>query len=138
TSSPTPLFFQSVEAAGERLGVTPVLAPFRDLAEIEAVITRTGHEPGGGLIFPSDSFVMANRKRIIEGAADSRLPAIHSSGQYVADGGLMSYGVDFPELFRQAAEYFNRILRGAKPADLPVQQPTKFKLVINLKTAKTL
>jgi putative ABC transport system substrate-binding protein len=138
TSAPAPLFFHSVEAAAKKLGVTPVLTPFHDLAEIEAIITMLGREPGGGLIFPSDSFVYVNRKLIIERAARYRLPAIYASRDQVADGALMSYGIDVADLFRQAAGYADRILRGAKPADLPVQQPTKFKLVINLKTANAL
>jgi putative ABC transport system substrate-binding protein len=78
----------------------------------------------------------AERKRIVELASEYRLPAIYFSKEYVDEGGLMSYGVDFDDLFRRAAVYVDRILKGAKPADLPIEQPTKFELVINLKTAK--
>jgi putative ABC transport system substrate-binding protein len=86
---------------------------------------------------PSDPSTNAQRKLIIELAARYRLPAIYALRAAAADGGLMSYGVDIPELFRQAAIYSDRILKGEKPADLPVQLPTKFELVINLKTAKS-
>jgi ABC-type uncharacterized transport system substrate-binding protein len=90
------------------------------------------------LIVPSDPSTNAQRKLVIELAARYRLPAIFALRAAAADGGLMSYGVDIPELFRQAAVYADRILKGEKPADLPVQLPTKFELVINLKTAKSL
>jgi putative ABC transport system substrate-binding protein len=95
-------------------------------------------DPEYGLIVLPDPSTNSNRKLIIELAARYRLPAIHALGAATADGSLMSYGVDLPDLFRQAAAYVDRILKGDKPADLPVQLPTKFELAINLKTAKTL
>jgi putative ABC transport system substrate-binding protein len=90
------------------------------------------------LIFPTDSFINTHRKLVIELAARYRLPAMYSLRHYAASGGLVSYGIDTNDQYRQAAAYVDRILRGAKPADLPVQQPTKFEFVINLKTAKAL
>jgi putative ABC transport system substrate-binding protein len=97
-----------------------------------------GQAPGYGVIVPSDPITNSRRKPIIELAARYRLPAIYALRGAVADGGLMSYGVDLIELFRQAAIYADRILKGEKPADLPVQLPTKFELVVNLRTARTL
>jgi len=107
-------------------------------AEIEAAMTRWGRESDYGLIVPSDPSTNSHRRLIIELAARYRLPTIYALRSATADGGLMSYGVDIPELFRQAAIYSDRILKGEKPADLPAQLPTKFELVINLKTAKAL
>jgi ABC-type uncharacterized transport system substrate-binding protein len=100
-------------------------------------------EPGrtrtnGGLLFPPDSTVAQHRGLIIALAARHRLPSVSPFSFYVADGGLMSYGIDQVEMFRQAASYVDRILRGAKPADLPVQAPTKYTTVLNLKTARAL
>jgi len=97
-----------------------------------------GRESNYGLIVPSDPSTNSRRGFFIELAARYGLPAIYALRAATAEGGLMSYGVDIPDLFRQAAIYADRILKGEKPADLPVQLPTKFELVINLKTAKTL
>ena len=113
-------------------------APVHEIAEIERVITMLAREPGGGLIFGSDSFTSAHRKLIIELTARHRLPAISGNRQSTADGGLVFYGPDIPNIFRLAAGNVDRILRGEKPADLPVQAPTKYNLVINLITAKAL
>jgi putative tryptophan/tyrosine transport system substrate-binding protein len=124
-------------AAAPSFAVDVATAPAREPADIEAAITQWGRDAEYGLIVPSDPSTNAQRKLIIELAARYRLPAIYALRAAVADGGLMSYGVDIPELFRQAAIYANRILKGEKPADLPVQLPTKFELVINLKTAKS-
>jgi putative ABC transport system substrate-binding protein len=101
-------------------------------------MTQWGQDAGYGLIVPSDPVTNAQRKLIVELAARYRLPAVYALRAAVADGGLMSYGVDLIGLFRQAAVYADRMLKGEKPADLPVQLPTKYELVINLKTAKTL
>jgi len=103
-----------------------------------AAIIRLGREPGGGLIVPPDPVTASHRRRIIELAERNRLPAVYALRVFSVEGGLMSYGVNIPELFRQAAVYVNRILRGDKPADLAVQMPTTFELLINLKTAKAL
>jgi putative tryptophan/tyrosine transport system substrate-binding protein len=125
-----------VMAAAPGMAVKVVTAPAREPAEIEAAMTQWGREPDFGLIVPSDPVTNSHRKLIVELAARYRMPAIYALRAATADGGLMSYGVDLPELFRQAAIYADRILKGEKPANLPVQLPTKFELVINLKTAK--
>jgi putative ABC transport system substrate-binding protein len=132
------LFSRSVEAVAQKIAVELVAAPVHEPAEIEAVLTMLGREPGGGLILPPDPFTVAHRKLIFDLAARYRVPAINAFLYFADEGGLVSYGVDVRDQFRQAAAYVDRILRGEKPADLPVQQPTKFELVINLTTAKTL
>jgi putative ABC transport system substrate-binding protein len=113
-------------------------APVHDSAAIEVVLTGLGREPGGGLVVPPDPFLASHLKLILEMAARHQLPAIYPFRYFVGAGGLVSYGPDVDDQFRQAAGYVDRILRGEKPGDLPVQQPTKFELVINLKTAKSL
>jgi ABC-type uncharacterized transport system substrate-binding protein len=128
----------SVASVAKELAAEVVEAPVREVGEIEEVITRLGREPGGGLIVPPDPATAAHRKLIIELAKRNRLPAIYALRVFTLEGGLMAYGVNIPELFRQAAVYVNRILRGDKPADLAVQMPTTFELIINLKTARTL
>ena len=125
-----------VVAAAPRMAVEVVAVPVREPAEIEAAMTQWGRESDYGLIVPSDPSTNSHRRLIIELAARYRVPAIYALRAPTADGGLMSYGVDLPDLFRQAAVYADRILKGEKPSDLPVQLPTKFELVINLKTAK--
>ena len=124
--------------AAQKFAVRSVAAPVREHAEIEAVMTRLEREPDCGLIVPPDPSINTDRRLIIELAAQYRLPTIYALRAATAEGGLMSYGVDIPDLFRKAAGYADRILRGEKPADLPVELPTKFELVINLKTAKAL
>jgi putative tryptophan/tyrosine transport system substrate-binding protein len=132
----------SAAAAAPRFAVEVVAVPLRESneieAEIEAAMAQWGREPDYGLIVLPDPSTNSHRKLIIELAARHRLPAIHALRAATADGGLMSYGVDLPDLFRRAATYADRILKGDKPADLPVQLPTKFELAINLKTAKAL
>jgi putative ABC transport system substrate-binding protein len=131
-------FLGSVQAAAPSFGVAAAVAHLQDDAGIESAIEILSREPGTGLIFPPDTFMESRSKRIVEIVARHRLPAIYVEGQYLEDGGLMSYSQDFDEQFRQAASYVDRILKGAKPGDLPVQLPTKFKLVINLTAAKAL
>jgi putative tryptophan/tyrosine transport system substrate-binding protein len=138
TTPSAELFLQSVENAAKGFAVEPVMLPFDDLAAIEPTMTKAGREPDTGFIFPPDPFIVVHRKLIVELAARTRLPAIYSQRPFASEGGLISYGADPSDLFRRAASYVDRILRGEKPADLPVQQPTKFELVINLKTAKAL
>jgi putative ABC transport system substrate-binding protein len=128
----------SAVAAAPRLAVEVVVVPVRESAEIEAAMMQWGRESDYGLIVPPDPSTNSHRKLMVELAARHRLPAVFSLRSATVDGGLMSYGVDLPGVFRQAATYADRILKGAKPADLPVQLPTKFELVINLKTAKAL
>jgi putative tryptophan/tyrosine transport system substrate-binding protein len=128
----------SAVAAAPRLAVEVVAAPLRDSNEIEAAMAQWGRERNFGLIVVPDPATNAHRKLINELAARHRLPVIHALRAAAAEGGLISYGVDLPNMFRQSAIYADRILKGAEPADLPISLPTKFELVINLTTAKTL
>jgi putative ABC transport system substrate-binding protein len=130
--------FSLLVGAAPSFAVDVVKAPARERGEIETAITKWRQDSNCGLIVPSDPSTNAQRSVIIELAARYRMPAIYALRAATADGGLMSYGVDIPELFRQSATYAGRILKGEKPAELPVQLPTKFELVINLKTAKTI
>jgi putative tryptophan/tyrosine transport system substrate-binding protein len=107
-------------------------------SEIEPTIAMLGREPGTGLLIPPDTFVIAHYKTVVELAARYRLPVMYPLRQFATVGGLVSYGPDVPDQFRRAAAYVDRILRGEKPADLPVQQPIKYELVINVRTAKAL
>src|SRR5262249_49604800 len=126
------VFVHPLEAAAPNFAVVPIVAPVSSLAEIETALMTLGHEPGGGVSIPSDPIVLSLRKRVAEPAMLYRLPVIHANRQFAEDGGLMSYGISPVEPLRQAATYVDRILRGEKPADLPVQNPTKFELVINI------
>jgi putative ABC transport system substrate-binding protein len=137
-SSGAILFARSAEAAARKFAVQVVTALVHDAAEIETAMTMLGREPGGGLILPPDGFTPAYRNMIVELTLRYRLPMIGQSRVFPEAGSLMSYGVDLVDQYRQAATYVDRILRGEKPADLPVQQPVKFELVINMKTAKAL
>ena len=128
----------SAVAAGSKFAVEVVTAPVRDAKEIEAAMAQWGLEPNVGLIVVPDPATNAHRKLINELAVRYRLPVIHPLRAAAAAGGLISYGVDLPNVFRQAAVYADRILKGADPADLPISLPTKFELVINLTTAKIL
>jgi putative ABC transport system substrate-binding protein len=120
------------------LTVEPIIAPVHSDAEIETAITALGREPGGGLVIMPEPFVGVHRAPIILAAARNNLPAVYPFSDFVRDGGLLYYGVDQVDLVRRAATYVDRILRGAKPGDLPVQFPTKFEMVVNLRTAKAL
>ena len=138
TSAPLQLYMPSIEAAVSSFAVQASAAPVHTKDEIEVVVAAQGRDRDGGLIVLPDTFNAENRELIIALAARYGVPATYYSDNYARSGGLISYGPDFADQFRQAAEYINRILKGAKPADLPVQAPTKFGLVINLKTAKAL
>jgi putative ABC transport system substrate-binding protein len=131
-------FFQSLEAEGRSLGIETVQTPVHNEMEIERALASFNEEANVGLVSMPDIFTTAHRDLIISLATKYRLPAVSAFRLFAADGLLMSYGIDGLDLFRRAASYVDRILNGAKPADLPVQQPTKFELVINLKTAKAL
>lgn len=131
-------FIRVADAISKPLGVTVTGLGVRDAADIERVLTDFAQEPNGGLIVTPSPLTATKRDVIIAIAAKLKLPAIYSFRFYVASGGLVSYGIDQLETVREAASYVDRILRGAKPADLPVQLPTKFSLVVNLKTAKEL
>jgi putative ABC transport system substrate-binding protein len=124
---------RAVEAAAPSLGVQVKAVGVRNAAEIERAIDAFAREPSGGLVIVPNPVTVGDRKLIIAMAARLRLPAF-----FVRDGGLISYGIDLADDYRKAASYVDRILRGEKPADLPVQQPTKFRLLVNLKTAKAL
>ncbi len=129
-------FLKPLEAAATLLKVKMIVAPVHNPAEIEVVMTSLSHEPAAGLIVMPDIFSLTHRQEIIALAAQFRLPAIYAYRLFPASGGLISYGTDLVDVFRRAASYVDRILKGEKPADLPVQMPVKYELVINLKTAK--
>jgi putative tryptophan/tyrosine transport system substrate-binding protein len=129
---------RAIEAAAPSFRVEVMGAAARDAAELERAIDQFARVPNGGLIVLPNPVTDGNRGLIIAMAARYRLPAAYAFRHSVADGGLVSYGIDLADQFRQAASYVDRILRGEKPADLPVQQPTKFELVVNFKTAKAL
>jgi putative ABC transport system substrate-binding protein len=128
----------SFETAARALKVVPIIAPVHSDVEIEAAIIALGREPEGGLVVIPDVFTIAHRAPIILVAARHNVPAIYAVSDVVKDGGLLSYGPDFVDIWRRSAVYVDRILRGAKPAELPVQFPTKFEMAVNLKTAKAL
>jgi putative tryptophan/tyrosine transport system substrate-binding protein len=131
-------FFHSIAAASGSLGVESVRTPVSNLEELEHAIATAGNKPGGGLIILPDGFLLSNRSAVIAQAMKYRLPAIYPFRFLATDGGLVSYGINTNEQYRAAAGYVDRILRGEKASDLPVQAPAKFELVINLKTAKAL
>jgi putative ABC transport system substrate-binding protein len=132
------IFLRPFEAAARSLGVTSVKGEVHDLQGIEATMGGLATQPGGGVVVIPDAFFASHSTQIVALAERLRLPAIYPYRYYVAQGGLLCYGVNNVDLFRQAAPYIDRILRGAKPADLPVQQPTRFYLVVNMKTARAL
>jgi putative ABC transport system substrate-binding protein len=127
----------SFEMAARSLKVEPITAPVHSDAEIETAIIALGREPGGGLLM-TGGFMFTQRAHIISAAARNNVPAVYANSALVRDGGLLSYGVDLVDIDRRSASYVDRILRGAKPVDLPVQLPTKFEMAVNLKTAKAL
>jgi putative tryptophan/tyrosine transport system substrate-binding protein len=131
-------FVRVIEAASTALGMTVTAAGVRNDADIESILTAFAQEPNGGLIVTPSPLTATKRELIIATAARVGLPAIYSFRFYAAGGGLVSYGSDQTELVRGAASYVDRILRGANPGELPVQLPTKFQLVVNLKTARAL
>jgi putative tryptophan/tyrosine transport system substrate-binding protein len=131
-------FVQTLEAAAPAFAVTPTTAFVKNADEIEGVLSALARTPNTGLMLSPDVFTTRHRDLIIPLVAAYRLPAIYPYRYFATAGGLLSYGMNTIDVFRQAASYVDRILKGAKPADLPVQQPTKFELVINLKTAKAL
>ena len=128
----------SVEGAAATLGVETTAAPVRVDADVERAISVFAATPNGGMIVEPDAYTHANRRLIIKLATQHRLPAIYAYRQEASEGGLISYGPDMRDLYLRSASYVDRILKGGKPADLPVQEPLKYELVINLKTAKAL
>jgi putative ABC transport system substrate-binding protein len=138
TAPPSKFFMPSIVAAATSLTVETNIAEVHSKDEIEGVIAAQARTPGGGIIVIPDPFNVANRDLIIAQATRYGVPGIYFNRSFAESGGLIVYGDAFAEQFRQAALYVDRILRGAKPADLPVQAPTKFELIINLKAAKAL
>jgi putative ABC transport system substrate-binding protein len=131
-------YMRSLEAAAHSFDVTPIAAPVRTDSDIQAAIDLLGREPGGGLVLPPDGVITTHRSQIVTSALRSKIPSVSADQALVRDGGLLSYGPDRVNIYVRAASYVDRILRGAKPADLPVQLPTKFETAINIKTAKAL
>jgi putative tryptophan/tyrosine transport system substrate-binding protein len=137
-TAPVAVFMPSFEGAARSVKVVPIVASVHSDVEIETAIIALGREPGGGLVVPPDLFMVAHRATIISAAARNNVPAVYTVSSFARDGGLLSYGPDATDVFRRAATYVDRILRGEKPGDLPVQLPTKFEMVVNRKTAKAL
>jgi putative ABC transport system substrate-binding protein len=133
-----PLQVKALKDAARSLGVTLQIHDVRTGDDLPAAFDAAAKEPAEGLLTTAESMFIVHRARVIELAARHRLPAMYCYSTHVVEGGLMAYDVNFPDLLRRAATYVDRILKGAKPSDLPIQQPTKFEFVINLKTAKTL
>ena len=131
-------YIQAFEAAADSQNVRASVTPMTSTAAIDKAVAAQAVEPGGSIVTVPDIFMVANRHTIIAAAARHRVPAIYPYKTMALDGGLVVYGPDIPALYRRAAVYIDRILKGAKPGDLPVQQPTKFEMVINLKTARLL
>jgi putative tryptophan/tyrosine transport system substrate-binding protein len=131
-------YLRAAEPLSRSLGIDLIATLVANTAEIERAVEAFSSAPNGGLVVPPDATSVTHRDLIVALAARYRLPAVYSVRPFVTAGGLMSYGVDFADMFRQAASYVDRILRGDKPAGLPVQAATKFETVVNLKTAKAL
>ena len=135
TAPYAPMFMPTLQAAAPPRGVSLTVLAVRNTAEIERAIAGAGSEPNDGLIVLPDSFLFGQRATIIAATVQQRLPAIYPIQFFASDGGLIAYGIDRVDLFRRAGSYVDRILKGASPAELPVQQPTKFELAVNVKTA---
>jgi putative tryptophan/tyrosine transport system substrate-binding protein len=131
-------FLPTVEAAAASIAVQPFVVPVRSPTEIETALAELGRGPAQGLVIIPDTFMMRHRALVIERAARFKIPAIYHARYYAMEGGLMSCGADMLDLYRRTPSYVDRILRGSKPADLPVQAPSKVDLVINLRAAETL
>jgi putative ABC transport system substrate-binding protein len=132
------ILMPSVQAAIPAFQLQLVPAPVQNAAELEQAISRFADQPGGGLLIFPDAFPLVHRQLILSLASIHRLPAMYPFPSFVTDGGLMSYGISIEHLVVRSADYIDRILRGTRPADLPVQQPNQFQFVFNLKTANTL
>ena len=130
--------FAVIQSVASSVGVEVSPVNVRDAAEIERAVTAFARSPNGGLIATTSALTLLHRDLIIALAARHRLPAVFNRRSYVTSGGLISYGSDLVDQYRRAASYIDRILKGEKPADLPVQAPTRYDLVINIRTAKAL
>jgi putative ABC transport system substrate-binding protein len=137
-TAPLSTYMPSFETTAQSLKIAPIIAPVHSAVEIETIIIGLGHEPRGALVVMPDTFMTVHRVPILSAAARNNVPAVYYLSAYARDGGLLSYGHDPVDNFRRTATYVDRILRGATPAQLPVQLPKKFEMVINLKTAKAL
>jgi ABC-type uncharacterized transport system substrate-binding protein len=137
-TAPVSTFLPSFETAAQSLKVEPMTAPVRSDVEIETAIVALGRERRGGLVVMPDVFTFVHRAPIISAAARNNIPAVYGLSSVARDGGLLSYGADFVDISRRAASYVDRILRGEKAGDLPVQFPTKYEMAVNLKTGKVL
>jgi putative tryptophan/tyrosine transport system substrate-binding protein len=137
-TSSFPLLARETETMAQSLAIELTLITIENAGDIGRVIESFASLPNGGLVFPPNATTTANRDLIVALAARYRLPAVYAWREFVTAGGLLSYGTNFVELFRQAASYVDRILRGSLPAELPVQAPTRYEMVLNLKTAKAL
>ncbi|HJZ20692.1 MAG TPA: ABC transporter substrate-binding protein, partial [Bradyrhizobium sp.] len=135
---PFTAYLPSLQSAATSLGMEMIAAPVQDDGEIEGAVSAVSRESGGGLCLIADPFIAEHALKIVELAARYRVPAIYPRRRFVVDGGLIAYGTDVIDLFKGAAGYVDRILRGEKPGDLPVQSPTKYELILNLKTARNL
>ena len=132
-------FLRNATAAASSLGIEIISNPVDNVADIERSISSLARQDNGGLLCPPETFITAHRDLVIALAAKYRLPAVYAWHEFVTDdGGLMSYGIDLVDVYRQSASYIDQILRGANPADIPVQSPTKYETALNLKTAKAL
>jgi ABC-type uncharacterized transport system substrate-binding protein len=132
------IYLNPFKAAAASLGMQAIVAPVRDMTEIDTVIAAQARDPNGGLMVMPDGFMFAHHAEIASLAARYRIPAVSSYRAFAKAGGLLSYGNDILDNYRRAATYADRILKGEKPSELPVQFPVKFELVINLPTAKAL
>ena len=131
-------YLKGLNTAATRLGITSFIATVTSPKDMEEIVLELSRDRASGLVVMSDSFNFVNRQTIIAAALRRKVPTMYYDQQMIVEGGLVSYGVDITELFRRAAGYVDRILKGAKPADLPVEQPSKFELYVNAKTAKAL
>jgi putative ABC transport system substrate-binding protein len=138
TAPQSKFFVGSIEAAAPSLNVAAVAVPVHDVTEVERAIQSMSVQPNSGIVFPTDNFLQVNRRLVVDLAARHRVPAIYYARYFTDIGGLMSYGIEYENIFRQAAVYVDRILKGARAGDLPVQSPTKFSFVINMRAARAL
>jgi putative ABC transport system substrate-binding protein len=130
--------FQTAQAAAKALALDLADRPVSRLSDVEAAITALGRQPNSALVIPPDPLTVGFRRQILDLALSYKLPVVSAVRSFADEGGLLAYGVHIPDLFRQSARYVDRILRGNKPAEMPVEQPVKFEMIINLRTAKAL
>jgi putative ABC transport system substrate-binding protein len=138
TAAPAQFYMPSIQATASSFAVEVSATPVHSTDEIEGIIAGLSRNPGSGLIVMPDPFMVTSHELIIALAAQYHVPTIYNDPRHAESGGLISYGTNFLELFRQAAGYIDRILKGVKPGDLPIELPTKYELVINVKSAKAL